>query len=516
MTQDTEAQTRSVDDAAAADTDALSIAFDNSYARDLDGLYVRWQPAPAPAPRLLWLNRPLAGELGLDQAALAGPAGLAMLSGNRLPDGADPLAQAYAGHQFGNFSPQLGDGRALLVGELIDRHGQRRDLAFKGSGRTPFSRGGDGKAALGPVLREALIGEAMQALGIPTTRALAAVATGAPVQRDRQLPGALLTRVAASHLRVGTFEFFAARREEAQLTRLADYAIARHEPALIGQPERYLGLLQGVVARQAALIAQWMGVGFIHGVMNTDNMTISGETIDYGPCAFMEAHDPHTAFSSIDTQGRYAYGNQPGIAHWNLLRLAEALLPLIDKDAERAAQLAVEAVSRFGEHYAAASLAVWRAKLGLTARADDVHADRALADDFLALLNSETVDFTLGWRRLCDAADGNELPLRALFGAGQAALEPWLQRWYQRAQQQAAIGQTERVQAMRRANPIYIARNHQVETALTAAVDDDDLGPFERLLTVLAQPFDENEQFAAYAEPAPREVTACYRTFCGT
>ncbi len=511
MTQDTEAHIRDID--AAAGHDAMHIDFDNSYARELDGLYVRWQPAPAPSPRLLWLNLPLAGELGLDGNALAGPAGLAMLSGNRLPDGADPLAQAYAGHQFGNFSPQLGDGRALLFGEVIDRHGNRRDLAFKGSGRTPFSRGGDGKAALGPVLREALIGEAMQALGIPTTRALAAVATGAPVQRDRQLPGALLTRVGSSHLRVGTFEFFAARRDQALLKRLADYAIARHDPALAGNPDRYLGLLQGVVERQAALIAQWMGVGFIHGVMNTDNMTISGETIDYGPCAFMEAYDPHTAFSSIDTQGRYAYSNQPGIAQWNLLRFAEALLPLIDEDGERAAQRAVEAVNRFDEHYAAASLAVWRTKLGLMGSSD---GDRALADDFLALLHTAQIDFTLAWRRLCDAAGGNELPLRALFGESQAALEPWLQRWCQRVQQLPTMASNECLLTMRRANPIYIARNHQVEAALAAAVDDDDLGPFERLLGVLANPFDESEQHAAYAEPAPRDVTEAYRTFCGT
>ncbi|MEO8280209.1 MAG: protein adenylyltransferase SelO [Ideonella sp.] len=512
------------DNQAAANTDALHIDFDNSYARELDGLYVRWQPTPAPSPRLLWLNRPLAQALGLDAAALAGPAGLAMLSGNHLPDGADPLAQAYAGHQFGNFSPQLGDGRALLVGELLDRNGQRRDIAFKGSGRTPFSRGGDGKAAVGPVLREVLIGEAMQALGIPTTRALAAVATGAPVQRERQLPGALLTRVAASHLRVGTFEFFAARRDTTLLQRLADYTIARHDPGLIGQPDRYLRLLQAVVERQAALIAQWMGVGFIHGVMNTDNMTISGETIDYGPCAFMEAYDPQTVFSSIDAQGRYAYANQPGIAQWNLLRLAEALLTLIDDDSERAAQRAVETVNRFGELYSAHSLATWQAKLGLRAGSsagpadgltEGTDDDRALADDFLALLQTHQVDFTLAWRRLCDAADGNEAPLRALFGDGQAALAPWLARWNLRSQA-GALAPRERAAAMRRINPIYIARNHQVEAALAAAVDDNDLGPFERLLGVLAHPFDESEQNAAYAEPAPRDVTAGYRTFCGT
>ncbi len=496
----------------ASGDEALHIDFDNSYARELDGLYVRWQPAPAPAPQLLWLNRQLAHELGLDAVALAGPGGLAMLSGNGLPDGAEPLAQAYAGHQFGNFSPQLGDGRALLVGELIDRNGKRRDIAFKGSGRTPFSRGGDGKAALGPVLREVLIGEAMQALGIPTTRALAAVATGAPVQRERQLPGALLTRVAASHLRVGTFEFFAARGDAALLKRLADYTIARHDTELLGQPDAYLRLLHAVVERQAALIARWMGVGFIHGVMNTDNMTISGETIDYGPCAFIEAYDPATVFSSIDRQGRYAYGNQPGIAQWNLLRFAESLLPLFDGDEERAARLAVEAVNRFGERYAAHGLAVWRAKLGLDDASD---GDQALADDFLALLQTGQVDFTLAWRRLADAAAGNELPLRALFGEAQTQLQAWLTSWQQRLSA-SAIDSATRAAAMRQVNPIYIARNHQVEAALAAAVDDNDLGPFERLLEVLAHPFDEVASLAAYADPAPSELTAGYQTFCGT
>lgn len=316
---------------------ALHMAFDNSYARDLEGLYVPWNPAGSPAPRLLRLNRGLAEELGLDAGEMASAAGLAVLAGNAVPAQAQPLAQAYAGHQFGGFALQLGDGRALLLGELVDRHGRRRDIALKGSGRTPFSRRGDGKAALGPVLREYLMGEAMHALGIPTTRALAAVATGATVQREQAQPGAILTRVAASHLRVGTFEYFAARGEIALLRRLADFAIARHDASLVGTPDRYLGLLQAVAERQAALLARWMGVGFIHGVMNTDNMTISGETIDYGPCAFMEHFDPEAVFSSIDTSGRYAYGNQPAIAQWNLTRFTEALLPLIDADDRPAA-----------------------------------------------------------------------------------------------------------------------------------------------------------------------------------
>ncbi len=492
--------------------DIALVEFDNSYARELEGLYVPWKPRPTPAPRLLWLNRELADQLGMDADLLASPAGLAFYSGNAEAAGAQPLAQAYAGHQFGGFSPQLGDGRALLLGEVFDRKAVRRDIAFKGSGRTPFSRGGDGKAALGPVLREALVGEAMYALGIPTTRALAAAATGEAVQRDRPLPGALLTRVAASHLRVGTFEFFAARRDIGLLTRLADYSIARHDPSLVGEPDRYLRQLQATVERQAALIARWMGVGFIHGVMNTDNMTISGETIDYGPCAFMEAYDPRAVFSSIDTQGRYAYANQPAIAKWNLLRLAEALLPLIDADEERAAELALDAVNRFDAHYATYSLDVWRSKLGLD---DGGENDQALADGFLALMQSHQIDFTLAWRRLADAADGNETPLRALFENGAADLDRWLQQWHERARGMAAAPQ-QRASSMRQANPVYIARNHQVEAALAAAVDDDDLAPFERLIAVLARPFDEREDDAEFTQPAPREVTACYRTFCGT
>ena len=310
--------------------------FDNSFARELPGFYVPWRPAVVSAPRLLFLNHSLAAELGLDITSLDGPAAAAVFAGNTLPDGAEPLAQAYAGHQFGGFSPQLGDGRALLLGEVIDRQGRRRDIAFKGSGRTPFARGGDGKAAVGPMLREVLIGEAMHALGIPTTRALAVAATGEPVYREHALPGAVLTRVAASHIRVGTFEFFASRGDLESVRKLAEYTIARHDPALATAPQPFLALLQTVAERQAALIAQWMNVGFIHGVMNTDNMTVSGETIDYGPCAFMEAYDPDAVFSSIDHRGRYAFGNQPDIAYWNLARLAEALLPLLSGDPEQA------------------------------------------------------------------------------------------------------------------------------------------------------------------------------------
>jgi uncharacterized protein YdiU (UPF0061 family) len=351
--------------------------FDNSYARELDGFFAPWQAAQVPRPVLLKLNHALAAELGLDADALHGPLGAAIFSGNLAPPGATPIAQAYAGHQFGGFSPQLGDGRALLLGEVIDSLGQRRDIAFKGSGRTPFSRGGDGKAALGPVLREYLMGEAMHALGIPTTRALAAVATGEQVLREGgPLPGAVLTRVAASHLRVGTFQFFATRGTPEQLKALADYAIARHDPELAQDAQPYRAFLRAVAERQAALIARWMGVGFIHGVMNTDNMTISGETIDYGPCAFMDAYDPATVFSSIDRQGRYAYGNQPGIGQWNLARLTETLLPLLHTDADQAVALASEVVNGFPERYQYHWRAELRRKLGLQ---DERPEDDALA-----------------------------------------------------------------------------------------------------------------------------------------
>jgi uncharacterized protein YdiU (UPF0061 family) len=496
-----------------------AFAFDNSYARDLEGLYVPWQPAVVPAPRLLFLNRDLAAELGLDAAALGGDDGAALFAGNRLPDGATPLAQAYAGHQFGGFSPQLGDGRALLIGELVDRSGRRRDIAFKGSGRTPFSRGGDGKAAVGPMLREVLIGEAMHALGIPTTRALAVVATGEPVLRDAPLPGAVLTRVAASHLRVGTFQFVAARGDRQRLRQLADYTLARHDPALAGAPQPCLALLRAVAARQAALIAQWMNIGFIHGVMNTDNMTISGETIDYGPCAFMEAFDPQAVFSSIDHRGRYAYGNQPAIARWNLARLAEALLPLIaEGDDEAAIARAVgqvtEVIDDFPAQYDAALRQGQRAKLGLQ-RDDD--GDAALADDWLALLHAQRVDFTLAWRRLADAAAGDDAPLRALFAEARAA-DGWLVRWRERCATEgthhgAGAG---RAQRMRAVNPLVIPRNHRVEQALAAASDEGDLAPFERLLAALRRPFDDGPQQAPYAEPAPAALTAGYKTFCGT
>lgn len=496
-----------------------AFSFDNTYARDLDGLYVPWKAAEVAEPRLIKLNHALAEELGLDAKAFDMPEAALIFSGNKLPEGTATIAQAYAGHQFGGFSPQLGDGRALLLGEVIDKNGKRRDIAFKGSGRTPFSRGGDGKAALGPVLREYIIGEAMHALGIPTTRALAAVTTGETVRRERNLPGAVLTRVAASHIRVGTFQFVTARGDDATLRKLADYVIARHYPELKDQANPHLGLLRAVCERQAELIARWMNVGFIHGVMNTDNMTLSGETIDYGPCAFMDHYNPATVFSSIDEQGRYAYANQPPIANWNLARFAEALLPLLaaeqNDDQDLAVQKAMEILEVFQTRYEHYWLRGMRLKLGLTRdEADDLE----LARDFLKGMEGQGVDFTQAFRRLADAAEAVDASregwLRKLY-ADDAALNAWLPRWRARINAEA-LAPVERAQAMRAVNPVYIPRNHRVEEALAAAVDLGDYAPFEKLLTVLQQPFDEKMEFAAYAEPALASESAGYQTFCGT
>jgi serine/tyrosine/threonine adenylyltransferase len=478
------------------------IAFDNTYARDLPGMFIAQPPAKAPAPRLLCLNHALAAELGLDPAQLEQQAAM-IFSGAALPDGAQPIAQAYAGHQFGGFSPQLGDGRALLLGEVIDRNGQRRDIALKGSGLTPFSRGGDGRAAIGPVLREYLIGEAMHAMGVPTTRALAAVATGDVVYREAPLPGAVLTRVAASHIRVGTFQFFAARRDTAKVKTLADYTIARHYPDVAGADNPYLALFDGVIARQCRLIAQWMGLGFIHGVMNTDNMTLSGETIDYGPCAFMEGYAPGTVFSSIDHTGRYAYANQPLILGWNLARLAETLLPLFDADENRAVDLANERLTSIADHYRTAWVDVMRAKLGLDG-ADD--ADGELADDLLAAMNGQEVDWTLTFRRLADATTGEATTLAPLF-ADAAALTSWFPRW------QARLAPDARAR-MNATNPIIIPRNHMVEDALTAATAGD-MEPFEELLAAIIDPFTETPATERFTLPAPQGLTP-YVTYCGT
>ena len=495
---------------AANNSAAAGFVFDNTYARELEGFYVTWKAAQVEQPTLVKFNRGLAQELGLDADALDSEEGGRIFAGNETPEGAAPLAQAYAGHQFGGFVPQLGDGRALLLGEVIDRNGRRRDIQLKGSGPTPFSRAGDGRAALGPVLREYLIGEAMHALGIPTTRALAAVLTGEPVFRETTLPGAVLTRVAASHIRVGTFEFFAARGEQAKVRRLADYVIDRHYPELKGDANPYLGLLERVRDKQAALIARWMHVGFIHGVMNTDNMAISGETIDYGPCAFMDHYDPATVFSSIDTQGRYAYANQPRIAHWNLARFGETLLSLIDADRNHAIARATEVVNAFPERYERHWLKGMRAKLGLV---NEEEADLNLATGFLSAMEGKKVDYTLAFRYLADAALGREEPLRALF-ADPSAYDLWSGHWRARLAREA-VAPLVRAQAMRRANPAFIPRNHRVEEALSAAVERADYAPFETLLNIFSRPFDDQPEFAAFAEPAP-EGQGCYQTFCGT
>lgn len=490
-----------------------AIPFDNTYARDLPGFYERCRPAAVPMPVLLFFNHTLAKESRLGLEAVSEAALATMFSGNALPEGAEPIAQAYAGHQFGQFNSQLGDGRALLIGEVIDREGRRRDIALKGSGRTPFSRRGDGKAAVGPMLREVLIGEAMHVLGIPTTRALAVVSTGEPVFRERTLPGAILTRVAASHLRVGTFQYFAAHGTPEQVRQLADYAIARHDPELANAENPYLEFLRAVAERQAALIAQWLHVGFIHGVMNTDNMALSGETIDFGPCAFMEAYDPNAVFSSIDEMGRYAYAEQPRIARWNLARLAETLLPLIAPDEGHAIALATEVIESLKVRQRHHWLAGLRAKLGLNDNGED-DGDTALGESWLDLLQAQRVDFTLAWRRLADAAAGDEAPLRALF-AGQPGLERWLQRWRERRAVEAT-DPNQRAAAMRRVNPWLIPRNHHVEAVLAAASDEGDLKPFEQLLNALRRPFDEDPALVRYAEPAPDGFMAEFRTFCGT
>lgn len=477
-------------------------SFDNSYVRDLLGTFLPVQPAVPPKPHLLALNAALAQTIGLDADALA-DAAAEVLSGARLPEGAEPVAQAYAGHQFGGFSPQLGDGRALLLGEVVDPQGRRWDIQLKGSGRTPFSRGGDGKAAVGPMLREYVLGEAMHALGIPTTRALAVVATGAPVLREGELPGAVLARVAASHIRVGTFQFFAARSDLARIRALADYTIARHYPDAAGAANPYLALFDAVIAAQARLIAQWMGVGFIHGVMNTDNMALSGETIDYGPCAFMESYAPGTVFSSIDHTGRYAYANQPLILGWNLARLAEALLPLFHDDPEKGVDLANDRLEGIAARYRAEWVSVMRTKLALDGARDD---DGDLADDLLAAMEGQGADWTLTFRRLADAAEGNEGLLRPLF-ADPAKLDAWLPRWRARLAPDAP-------RRLRAANPRIIPRNHKVEEALAAATDGD-MAPFHALLAAITRPYDDDPALEPYALPAPQGFGR-YVTYCGT
>ena len=490
----------------------LQIPFDNTYVDLPPRFFAPVAPTAVSMPGLIKVNRRLAEQLGIDPDALAGPAGVQMLAGNTMPDGAQPIALAYAGHQFGNFSAQLGDGRAVLLGEVVARDGQRCDIQLKGSGPTPFSRRGDGRAAVGPVLREYLIGEAMAAFGIPTSRALAAVTTGDLVYRETPQPGAVLARVAASHIRVGTFQYFASQGDVEGVRVLADYAIARHYPELAGQAAPYLAFLQAAVGRQADLIARWLLVGFIHGVMNTDNTAVSGETIDYGPCAFMDAYDPGTVFSSIDHAGRYAYGNQPRIAAWNMTRLAEALLPLLGDDQDAAIAAAQEVLAGFGPKFEAAYLAGLRRKAGLLTEQD---GDAALVQDLLKRMAQGGADFTLTFRALCGAGEGmhGDAAVRVLFQDG-AAYDEWAAAWRTRLAQEPGPAE-QRAAAMRAVNPAYIPRNHQVEAAIQAAVSHADYRPFETLLDVVTHPFEERAGWEGFALP-PEPDQRVLQTFCGT
>ena len=488
-----------------------AFSFDNSYARLPQRFFAIQVPTQVAEPWLIKLNEPLAEELGLDVEALRRD-GAAIFSGNLVPDGAEPLAMAYAGHQFGQFVPLLGDGRAILLGEVIDRNGRRRDIQLKGAGQTPFSRRGDGRAALGPVLREYIISEAMFALGIPATRALAAVLTGEGVRREEILPGAIFTRVAASHIRVGTFQYLAAGGDEDGIKALADHVIERHYPELKTAENPYLALYEAVCDRQAALIARWLQVGFIHGVMNTDNMTISGETIDFGPCAFMDAYDPMMVFSSIDQHGRYAYANQPGIGQWNLARLGEALLPLIDADRDKAIEHANAIIKAYGERFHAHWLQGMRGKIGLISAED---GDLELIQSLLALMQAQGADFTLMFRRLSALADDPEAETEfaSTFREPTATAE-WLAHWRERLLRDPQAP-TERAAAMRHVNPAFIPRNHRVEQAIEAAVEDGDFSLFEALLAVLSHPYDEQPTFAAYMDP-PKPEERVLQTFCGT
>jgi serine/tyrosine/threonine adenylyltransferase len=488
----------------------MTFAFQNSYARLPERFFAPAQPLRSPAPHLIEVNAQLATELGVDAEWLRSSAGLDVLSGRAIPHGSEPIAQAYAGHQFGNFVPQLGDGRAILLGEVVDRLGGRRDIQLKGAGRTPFSRGGDGRAALGPVLREYLVSETMAALGVPTTRALAAVTTGETVVRDTALPGAMLTRVASSHLRVGTFQYFAAQGDVEAVRLLADHVIARHYPAVRDAQHPYRALLDAVIAAQADLVARWLLIGFVHGVMNTDNMSVAGETIDYGPCAFVDTYDPATVFSSIDRMGRYAYGNQPRIAHWNLTRLAEALLPLLAEDEDAAVEHAQDALAAFGARFEQAYFGGLRRKVGLASEeAEDVELINAL----LTRMAENQVDFTLLFRALGQAAVGEDEPARALF-VDPTAFDAWAIQWRQRLDREAQDGASPR-SLMNGVNPAFIPRNHQVEAMIAAAVERADFAPFRRMLDVLSRPYEDQPGAADLAQaPLPHERVAA--TFCGT
>jgi uncharacterized protein YdiU (UPF0061 family) len=489
----------------------ISIPFDNSYARLPEAFHRHTPPTPVDAPKLIALNRSLAAELGLDPDAFSGAEAAEAFAGNAGIAGAEPIATAYAGHQFGNFVPQLGDGRAILLGEVVDSGGVRRDIQLKGAGPTPFSRRGDGRAALGPVLREYLISEAMAALGVPTTRALAAATTGEQVYRETALPGAVLTRVASSHIRVGTFQYFAARRDIAALKALVDHVVARHYPEAAARPDRALAMLEGVISRQAALVAQWMHLGFVHGVMNTDNCSIAGETIDYGPCAFVDAYDPKAVFSSIDQHGRYALGNQPAIAHWNLTRLAECLLPLLSDDENVAIAQAREALDRFAPQFATAYFGGYRLKLGLVTELED---DLELIQDLLDRMAAGKADYTLTFRRLGAFAEHAPEPgVRELFD-DPSLFDEWSKRYLARLADEPE-GDAGRRSRMDQVNPAIIPRNQHVEAMIAAAVEDGDFAPFETFAAALSKPYGREAEATVYAAP-PASVIEPYRTFCGT
>lgn len=489
------------------------IAFDNSYVRLPNRFYSRQAPEPVTTPGPIRVNQELAAALGIDVEWLNSTTGTAMVAGNVIPAGAEPIATVYAGHQFGGFNPQLGDGRAVLLGEIVAPDGNRFDLQLKGSGPTPYSRGGDGRSPIGPVLREYILCEAMHRLGVPTTRALAAATTGDTVARERFLPGAVLARVASSHIRIGTFEYHAARKDTEALQVLADHMIERHYPQARDSENPVLALLEGAISRQAQLIAQWQLLGFIHGVMNTDNMLICGETIDYGPCAFMDGFNPEQVYSSIDHNGRYAYRSQPGIAHWNLSCLAQALLPVLDDDPEQAIAQAQKAVDAFPGQFLLANTQGMARKLGVE---DIGEQDTALVEDLWQLMAEHGLDFTLTFRRLADLAhdsDDAAGSVSALFEFPDA-LQPWLERWRSRLDQDALPG-AERQARMYRANPVFIPRNHLVEAAISAATDNGDLSVFQQLMEVLDSPYHFRTEFAAFAVP-PKPEQVVQQTFCGT
>ena len=486
------------------------ICFDNSFVNLGDKFYAKLNPTPVEKPEMIKLNDKLASNLGIELEMLDLQDWASIFSGNRILPGAEPLAMVYAGHQFGHLVPQLGDGRAILLGEVIDNFSIRNDIQLKGSGRTPFSRGGDGKAALGPVLREYLIAEGMHALGISTTRALAAVSTGENVYREIPLPGAILTRVAASHIRVGTFQYGAARGEVDKVRALADYTILRHYPEIADAENPYLEFFVAVTDSQAALVASWMNIGFIHGVMNTDNMTISGETIDYGPCAFMNRYSPGTVFSSIDQHGRYAYANQPEILVWNLARLAETLIPFVDPDKNRAIELLTETIDCIKPLYESHWLAGMKSKIGLSTKGSQ---DEQLITDLLSTMEEGQADFTLVFRRLAQVLRGESGAVRNLF-KDPGAFDLWVQRWQKRLEQEG-VSKEAIAESMNRFNPIYIPRNHKVEEALSAAVEQGDMKPFTKMLNVLSHPFIDIQEEEVYAKPPPQSNIP-YRTFCGT